>query len=1099
MSSHPKNWLLRLLCCALLLVGASVVFAQTKPEDDEFLQLLREELQLQYDSLQRTEHPPYFMAYRVKESTDHRISAYFGKTYDNSTSKTAFLTVEMRVGTPETDNYHYLTYRNTYVSQIPLPLEENPALVRKILQKETRKAYQEAVIQFVENKLATTYFDAEEDIEKFLYMRNDKDGYYEAPVSIESLWNETVWESNLCHCTSNIQSSADLQCRFSRNYLVNSENSFFVQNESSALLTLRMNFLTTQDHIPEYVERQYFGQLPDQLPDASTLKLEMTEMETLLSNVLFAEKCDISHCPVLLSPKAASVLMHSLLGHDLENSGDSWLRDNFLRQVMPESFSVYSDPTVSKVGDLCFGGSYIFDDEGVKGHKVQHIDHGVFQQFLSTRMQQSNAFKSNGNARGNYLLPSARQSNLFVESDKTLDKSKLFELLAQEAGKQSLEKALYVEEVEVRCDTNGILSLFPTVCYEIYANHRKPDEIVRDVVLTGTKQQWLSNLVAAGGKKDCVTMICHSQQDDLLTSCSAPSLLFRDVEVRQRMKEPQSPRIKMDGIIATASSTPIPTADLFQLSAQSEWEADINHLKIGDETAPYYEEFLMTDARIFAVEASEGSLFYANEKPVRQLVPRVLLGSDRFNNENLTPTMTPPASYPLPFENRSTFDIDFRKAAEAEYNKSLKQWKIKQALQPTPESRTLPDRSAAPPTQTDDERTFDYPTMNNLEHLACDVSSELAKYDFLSRSGANIYIMLGNAYYWSSEKTTYSRPISVIALQIYGAVEKADGEEYVDGKTLFFPNTDSLFSMLYVKNEIDMLVSHLKSVKTKSMPYEAYWTGPMLVEGEAVGQMLVTALLDGYPNLLADREKTGEKSIQEEMFEQRGGPFSKMLDQIVISPKISVTANKSADAFDKATFVRHEKTDAEGVEIQETEVIRNGELITLLGNRNITKATPYSNGFQQLAIHNESCFGTKGASRIDFDHKSKVQHAKLKQMLIKEAKKQGCQYAYILRQAYDDNMQNIIGRTTPYLLLLQLYRVDVRTGEENPVTDATLIRFHFFQLDEIQAVSNRKAAYPVMMNVEGTSGSRDFPFAGVPTCIVAPDGILLKSAFLYHP
>ena len=157
MYSYPKVWLLRLLCCALLLVGGFSLFAQNTPEEDAFLQLLRAELRLQHDSLQHTDFPPYFMAYRVKESTEHHVAADFGKIYDNSTSKTAFLTIEMRVGTPETDNYHYLTHRNTFVKQIPLPLEENLALVRKILQKETRKAYQEAVIQFVENKLATTY------------------------------------------------------------------------------------------------------------------------------------------------------------------------------------------------------------------------------------------------------------------------------------------------------------------------------------------------------------------------------------------------------------------------------------------------------------------------------------------------------------------------------------------------------------------------------------------------------------------------------------------------------------------------------------------------------------------------------------------------------------------------------------------------------------------------------------------------------------------------------------------------------------------------------------------------------------------------------
>lgn len=1094
MSSHPKVWLLRLLCCTLLLVGAFSLSAQNTPEKDDFLQLLREELQLQYDSLQQLENPPYFMAYRVKESTEYRISANFGKIYDNSTSKTVFLTIEMRVGTPETDNYHYLTHRNTFVKQIPLPLEENPALVRKILQKETRKAYQEAVIRFVKNKLATTYFDAEEDIEKFLYMHNDKDGYYESPVSIESHWNEAAWESNLRHCTSSIQSTADLRCQFSRNYLVNSKNSYFVQNESFAMLTLRMEFLTTQDHIPEYIERQYFGQLPDQLPDASTLELEMSEMETLLSNVLLAEKCDMSHCPVLLSPKAASVLMHSLLGHDLENREDSWLRDNFWRQVMPEFFSVYSDPTLSKADGYYYGGSYMFDDEGVKSQRLKHIDHGVFQQFLSTRLQQSNAFKSNGNARGNRFLPSARQSNLIVESDKTLEKSKLFEFLCQEAVKQSLEKSLYVEEVEVRCDTNGLVSVYPTVCYAIYANHRKPDEIVRDVVLTGTKQQWLSNLVAVGDESNCVTMICHSQGDDLLTSCSAPSLLFRDVEVRQRVKEPQSPRIKMDGLIATASSTPMSTAELFRLSAQSEWEADVNHLKIGDETAPYYEEFLMTDARIFTVEASEGSVFYANEKPVRQLVPKVLLGSDRFNNENLTEIKTPPARYPLPFDNYSTFNIDFRKAAETEYNKSLKQWKIKQSMVPV-EARTMLDRSISLPTQTNDERVFEYPTLNNLEHFAREASAQLSKHDFLSRSGVNVYIMLGNTYFWNSEKTTYSRPVSAIGVQIYGAVER-NGKEFMDTKTIFLPSTDSLFSPQAVQNEIDKLVSHLQNVKQLGEENKGYFPGPVLIEGDAVGQLLVSALLESNPSLLAYREPLIPSNPA---YPYKKQPFEDQLDKIIVSKNISVTANKTGDKFDNSAFNRHEKTDAEGVERIETEIVRNGELVTLMGNRNVTKSTPYSNGFQQLALHNEACFTTRGANRIDFEYKRTVSHAKLRQMLIKEAKKQGCRYAYILRQVSEPSIQNVQDPISPYTIdLLQLYRVDVRTGQEVPLLDCFHFPYTIRNLKDILYVSDTQTAFPVMMKVSGATGTRDFPFAGVPTCIVAPDGILLKWVFIEY-
>ena len=1101
MSSHQKVWLLRFLCCALLLAGGTSVFAQNTPEEDEFLQLLRTELKLQYGSLQHSNFPPYFMAYRVNETTEHSISANFGKIYDNSTSKTVFLTIEMRVGTAETDNYHYLTYKTPYLKQIPLPLDENPALVRKILRSETQKAYQEAVNQRVENIVEELFLVRDEDYEKFLFLRQDMDGYYEPPINTESHWNESLWKHSLWYCTLHgelelTEKTANIRFQSTRKYLVNSENSYFVQNEENTLLTLRIGRLTPE-HTPEHLERQYYAFFPDQLPDEEVLQSELGEMEILLSHVIHAEKCDLNHCPVLLSPKASSVLIHNLLGHDLENQENSLLREKIGQQVMPKSFSLYSDPSSTPSHGVFPSGSYIFDDEGVKSRKVQHILQGELKQLLSSRTQQPNGYQANGSARGICRLPSARQSNLFLRSDKPLNDNQLLESLSQEAKKQSLEYALYVKEVEVRCDTENLITIYPTVCYKIYPNHNKPDEMVRDVLLTGSKQQWLSNLLAAGENIDYMAITCHSQQDDLMTCGSAPALLFRSIEVQSQSKTPQPRMVKvLDG---EGSITPMSTAELLQKSAQYEWDVDVSELKVADETAPYYEEFLMTDARIFTVEASEGSVFYANEKPVRQFVPRILLGSDAFNSENLTAEDFPPACYPLPFEDHRTFAKDFRVAADAEYQKALKQWKAKQALLPTQESRTLPDRSYAPATQTDDERTFDLPTMNNLQHLACDVSAALAKHDFLNRSGVNIYIMQGNTYFWSSERTTYSRPISVIVLQIYGAVELGQPssefdkvEDYEDAKTLFFPSVDSLFSSQRIQNEIDIFANHLQEVRDKRYESHFLYVGPILIEGEAVGQILASALLEGTPNLLAHRESLISAKTNEQSFENQ-------LDKIITSKKISVTANKSDDLFDKSAFVRHEKTDAEGVETQETEIIRNGELIALMGNRNVTKSTPYSNGFQQLAIHAEGCFATRGASRIDFTHKATVSHMKLKQQLIKEAKSQGHSYAYIIRQVYNADIQNVIkSKSAPYMQLMQCYLVNVRTGEEIPIVDARMLNPNFDLLQNILYVSDKQGAFPIMMQVPGATGSRDFPFAGVPTCIVAPEGILLKQGMVVN-
>ena len=1084
---------MRIVCCALLLAGGMSVFAQNTPAEDELLQLLRQELSVQYDSLQHTDQPAYFMAYRVKETTEHHISANFGNIYENFSSKTIVLTIEIRIGTPETDNYHYLAHKTPYIKQILLPLDENTLLIKKILRNETQKAYQEAQIHYIENKFAQTLLDPGDEQEKFLHIRNDKDHYYEPPIQ-ETHWNRGLLMQNLRHCTLTphlelTEKSADITYRTTRKYLVNSENNYFVQNSSSSTLTLRVEGLTL-DNISEHIERQYFAFSPDQFPEASSLSLEMAEMESLLSNVLGADKCNLSSCPVILSSKASSILIHNLLGHDLENPAKSILLNKIDQRVMPESFTLYSDPTIEESDGHYMGGFYNFDDEGTIGQRVIHIAHGEVQrQLLTTRTQQPNAYTSNGHARGNNLFPSARQSNLFLKSDKMLTSSQLIDKLNEETRKQNQPYGLYIEDVEIRCDTQDVINIYPTVCYKVYPNSHKLEEMVSDLLLTGSKQQWISNLAAAGEPSVSVAIMCHSQQDDLLTSASAPALLIRSAEVQSLLKTPQ-PRIERP-LSNNDTNPPINTMELFKFSAQQEWETDVKNLKISEETAPYYEDFLMTDARFFTVESSEGSLFYTNEKNIRKLVPRLLLGSNLFNNENLTENVFPPASYPLPYDNRSSFVHTFQNAAEAEYYKTLKQWKTKQSLFLTTESQSFPDRSYAPATQTYHECTYDYPLLSNLELFAQESSAALAKHDFLVRSGVNIYILMGNTYFWSSEKTTFIHPISIIGVQLYGSV-KRNSQEFMDTKTIFLPCTDSLFSSQIVQNEIDKLISHLQNVYRAGKEISGYFVGPILLEGEAVGQMLSSALLEQTPNLLTSRDPLLGYTRKKRSLEGK-------LDKIITSKKITVSANKSKDSFDNSVFTRHEKTDAEGVETMETEIIRDGELISLMGNRNVTKSTPYSNGFQQLAIGNEGCFATKGASRLDFEHKTSVSHKKLKQMLIKEAKKQGCQYAYIIRQFYDAGMQNIMDKkSSDHVQLLQCYRVDVRTGKEFPITDAKMPSPNFYLLENILYVSDKQTAFPVMMQVPGASGSRDFPFSGVPTCIVAPDGLLLKSAFL-HP
>lgn len=1080
------------ICCLLLFTGGVPLCAQNLAENDELLQLLRQEMKQQFDSLQHTSYPPYFLAYRINETTDHYVSANFGHIYDNNSTKNVFLTIEIRVGNPLIDNYHSSIQNSREIKRISLPIEENIAHIRKILQKETRLAYADAVLEFIDNQ-SDIRLKIQKRLPDFSFSPQKTVAHYE-PRILDNHWQEEEWLQTLRYCTADAEmlpdvteSSANLHYKINRQYIVNSENSYVVENHVGTYLSLFLEAIAA-DNTPEHIEFQYFTEFPEQMPDGDALLSEMLRMETKLYAKLDAPKAKATLCPVWLSPQAAAVLAHHLFGHEM-GENESSVFDGFMAQtVLPFDFSVISDPTLPQRAGEYWSGSYKFDDEGFGAERVTLIENGDLKNRLAARTQQPETFQPNGHARGKLKLPAARQSNLILITNKPLNDNQLLDLFRHEIKNQHLEYGIFVLESDFYCDTNlQTITVYPTVCYKVFADGRA-DELVRDVKISGAARQWLDNLTVGGNQTASVALTCHSSGEDLPTHSCAPALIFRRLEVKPHSA---SPRPRMVAHLYTNAEHYDYVRDLFKKVVDDELEIDEVSLSVKDVNPPYYQDYLMTDVRLFAVEASEESVFYAKEKPVRQLVPRVLLGSDVMNNDNIHGgEVTPPVSYSVSEDvSYPAFARDFRKATEAEYLKAVSQWELKRALLQLSDKKSLIDRSKSVATQSFHEQSMSCPSLSNLEHLAREISSELSRHDFLSQSGVNIYVMMGNVYFQNSEKTGYIRPVSIVAMQIYGATIITDGTEFRDGKTIFWSSTDSLFASQNIHNEINKLISHLYALKSATKQQQTY-TGPVLVEGEAVGQLLASSLLEETPNLLACREplmSSEEETTGCQLLEN-------LKDQIVTSNKISVTANKTGDRFDPVVFCSHEKTDAEGVETMETEIIRHGELINLMGNRTPTKSMDYSNGFQQLAIQKEAFFATRGASRLDFEFRTAASHAKLKQMLVKEAKKQGCQYAYIIRQFQDEDLDNIVGRNSSEgVKILQLYRLDVRTGEETAVVGGVMPALRFPMLEKIQCASDAREAYPVFSQVRGAECSRDFPFAGIPTCIIAPNALLFNN------
>ena len=126
----------------------------------------------------------------------------------------------------------------------------------------------------------------------------------------------------------------------------------------------------------------YFARKASQLPSASQLNREVNRLLAQLKTIKRAPKGDTYNGPILLGAKAAGVFFHEFFGHRMEgarmksvNNGQTFL-NKIEEQVLPSEISVVFDPTISTYKGMLLSGDYVYDDEGIKGERVETIKDG---------------------------------------------------------------------------------------------------------------------------------------------------------------------------------------------------------------------------------------------------------------------------------------------------------------------------------------------------------------------------------------------------------------------------------------------------------------------------------------------------------------------------------------------------------------------------------------------------------------------------------------------------------------------------------------------------------------------------------------------------
>ncbi|HEU4634992.1 MAG TPA: metallopeptidase TldD-related protein [Edaphobacter sp.] len=500
---------------------------------------------------------PYFISYSVSDADSFNMSAQFGAIALSRQSHIRNADVQIRVGTPEQDNTHD-DHRASAVMTIPLPLSDDREAIARSLWFATNREYGRALDSYLKVQTEQQVRAKEEDGSGDFSTEKPTSSIASAAPSVTV--DKAVWERRLREISGLFRDYPDI---FFNNVIVqaSTETAYFVSSEGNRIASpnqvARLIIVArtrAADGMDLFRAETFEADSLAHLPDQKSLMEKTREMAKNLVALRTAPVTEPYDGPAILSGRASAVFFHEVLGHRLEgqrqrgnNEGQTFTR-LIGKQILPSFISVADDPTLKTLNGESLSGHYTYDDEGQAARRVDLIKDGVLDTFLMSRLPIAGFSNSNGHGRAESgRMPTGRQGNLIVSSQKTVTSKELRQMLIEEARKQGKPYGLYFEDISsgfavTTRRSPQAFQVIPLVVYRVYVDGR-PDELVRGVSIVGTPQAALNRIVATGDKQDVFNGICGAESGSIPVSAVAPAMLVSEIETQRQAQGTARPPI----------------------------------------------------------------------------------------------------------------------------------------------------------------------------------------------------------------------------------------------------------------------------------------------------------------------------------------------------------------------------------------------------------------------------------------------------------------------------------------------------------------------------------------------------------------------------
>jgi TldD protein len=543
-SKHLFVWLFLAIVCVPAFTQQST---PAQAGDPVLIKILQQELDRAMTSLAKADPAPYFISYAAGDDTSAVIAGSNGALLANINRHERAVDISVRVGSRDLDNTHGENHISSVITA-PLPVEDKPDAIARVLWINTDKMYKHAAQTYLEVK-TNTKVRADEDDNSGDFS-TEKSQSYSGPAVAQPRFDQKDWEERIRRLSAIFAKYPDIEnstvmlvVQTGTRYFVSSEGSRIVDSRP-LIRVLAMGNTRATDGMDLARSETFDASTFDKLAPEQEMAAKIEKIAMDLQKLKKAPVVEPFDGPAMLSGRAAAVFFHEVVGHRLEgqrqrgdDEGQTFTK-MIGQRVLPPFLSVEDDPTLPAISGVELSGTYSYDEEGEKGQKVELIQNGVLKQFLMSRMPVKGFEHSNGHGRAqDGAMPVGRQGNLIVRSNKTTPDAQMRQALINEIRKQKKPFGLYFEDIAggFTLTTRNMPQAFqvmPLMVWKVYPDG-KPDELVRGVNIIGTPQTVLTRIMLTGQKIEVFNGECGAESGSVPVSAAAPAMIFSELEVQK--------------------------------------------------------------------------------------------------------------------------------------------------------------------------------------------------------------------------------------------------------------------------------------------------------------------------------------------------------------------------------------------------------------------------------------------------------------------------------------------------------------------------------------------------------------------------------------